>query len=122
MMRALFASLAVSGLLISGGEAAVVSHSVLNRIEPRNGSIVTRPTNEVRLTFNEAVSQPRIVVRRAASETIRGRSQRTADGRTVRFIAAQNLPNGTYTVLWRVRSKDGHLVSGTSRFEVRRRS
>jgi methionine-rich copper-binding protein CopC len=108
----------ILSVLLSATPAS--AHSELESISPTNGATVASAVRTITLTFNEEVSSPRIVVRGSNRAMIAGTTRRK--GKQVVFTAARPLRNGAFTVNWRVRSADGHFVSGTSRFSVKRAS
>jgi methionine-rich copper-binding protein CopC len=100
------------------GVTPVSAHSELESISPANGATIASAVRTITLTFNEEVSSPRIVVRGSDKAMVAGTTRR--NGEQVVFTAARPLRNGAFTLNWRVRSTDGHFVSGTSRFTVKR--
>ena len=99
------------------GATAASAHSELESISPANGSTVATAVRTITLTFNDEVSSPRIVVRGSNKTLVTGTTRR--NGERVVFTATRPLRSGTFTVSWRVRSADGHFISGTSRFAVK---
>jgi methionine-rich copper-binding protein CopC len=99
------------------GATATSAHSELESISPANGSTVATAVRTITLTFNDEVSSPRIVVRGSDKTLVTGITRR--NGERVVFTATRPLRSGTFTVNWRVRSADGHFISGTSRFAVK---
>ena len=115
-MRAALGVALALGVVVGATPAS--AHSELESISPANGSTVAAAVRTITLTFNEEVSSPRIVVRGLDKAIIKGAIRR--NGERVVFTAARPLRNGAFTVNWRVRSADGHFVSGVSRFTVQR--
>lgn len=105
----------LSLVLFATPTAPAQAHASLERITPANGSVVSAPVAVVELQFDEDVTSPRITVRRNTN-VISGRITRI--GGTVRFTPRTPMNKGTYSVVWRVRSADGHFISGASRFRV----
>ena len=99
------------------GATAASAHSELESISPANGSTVATAVRTITLTFNEEVSSPRIVVRGSNKTLVTGTTRRNSE--KVIFTTTRALRNGAFTVNWRVRSADGHFISGTSRFAVK---
>lgn len=112
--RAVVAALVVAAF--GWGAQLVDAHSGLKESSPRAGERVTTPVNVVRLTFNETVSAPRLVVRDSQQRRVVGTT--TGKGARVEFRPRTPLPNGTVSVTWQVRSRDGHTVSGKFAFVV----
>jgi methionine-rich copper-binding protein CopC len=102
------------------GATTVTAHSVLDESTPRNGSVVTVAPTSITLRFNESVSNPRIVLRKARTPAVSGRTTLQTDGTVVAFRPGRAITDGEYSATWRVRSADGHYISGVVRFTVRR--
>jgi len=80
--------------------------------------VTSRSTRLITLKFNEEVTLPRVTLRDSRGRIVSGLMVRRGESSVVMFRLRANLPVGTYRVQWRVRSADGHWVSGTSRFSV----
>jgi len=122
VIRRGLAAMVLVPLLVVGtadDSRVAVAHSALARITPANGSTVRTAVGEVVLMFNEKISAPSVTVSSVADPTGRGQVVRGASRKVVTFTPSAPLGNGNYTVRWRVRSADGHVVSGVSRFSVR---
>jgi copper transport protein len=105
--------LLVLGVMVAAAPAAS-AHAVLLRTDPSPQSTVPRAPERVRLEFSEAVETAFGAVRVFDVDGHRvDRGQvRRAPGRRVLDVPVQSLPDGTYTVTWRVVSADGHQVHG----------
>ena len=108
---ALFLSVLIGATLAS-------AHSELQSVSPANGSTVAAAVRTIELIFNEEVTSPRIIVR-GSNKTLVAGTTRTKGERVV-FTATRPMRSGAFTVNWRVRSADGHFISGTSRFTVKK--
>ena len=110
---------AVAALLVSVGTAA--AHSALERADPRAGSRLKTTPVEVKLRFTEKL-EPAFSTLRV--QDAQGRRVDRADGRvddaerTLLRISVLPLSPGTYRVLWRVLSVDGHVTEGAFTFRV----
>jgi methionine-rich copper-binding protein CopC len=96
--------------------SASLAHSALRSTAPRQGERVTTPLNVIRMTFNETVSAPRIVVRDSQQRRIAGSLVATAS--IIEFRPRRVITDGNVTVTWQVRSRDRHAVSGKWNFTV----
>ncbi|HEU4908990.1 MAG TPA: copper resistance protein CopC [Propionibacteriaceae bacterium] len=96
-----------------------LAHAELVSMSPANGTQLTRPPTEVRMTFTESINLVdngiRLVDHVGANVPT---PQPTVSGRTVIWPMPPDLPEGPYIVTWRVVSADGHPVSGASSFGV----
>ena len=102
------------GVLATPGASA---HSQLEDSAPRNGDRVNGIVRSITLSFNEDVTSPRVVLRGPKGKTFR-MSTRHRGGSTVVSRITPALTPGAYNVLWRVRSADGHWISGVMGFSV----
>ncbi|GAA2427925.1 copper resistance CopC/CopD family protein [Streptomyces glaucus] len=111
--------LAVTGALLAGAGPAS-AHAALTGSDPRQGAVVDRAPAQVSLTFSE-----RVAVDGDALRVLDPRGKRVDDGEpagaggttyTVRLHSG--LPDGTYTVTYRVVSADSHPVAGAFTFSI----
>ncbi|MGW3322263.1 copper resistance CopC/CopD family protein [Streptomyces virginiae] len=112
---------AVLALLI-GGAGAASAHAGLSGSDPADGSVLKTEPQHVTLTFTESVSfsDDSLRVLSPANERVNPRPAQHADGKenTARVELSGKLPQGTYTVAWRVVSADGHPISGAFVFSI----
>lgn len=121
--RTTAAALAIvaAGLLTLVGVQPASAHSALTSSTPADGAVVTEPLESVDLTFSEAPlagldAGLRIQVTDASGADVATGDVRVS-GTTMR--RAVELDQGSYTVLWRYVSPDGHPIEGTLAFEYR---
>ncbi|MFC9585934.1 copper resistance CopC/CopD family protein [Streptomyces yangpuensis] len=112
--------------LLFGGAAPALAHTALSASDPADGSVLQTPPRQVTLTFTESISFPDEALRvlSPANERVNPRPAQHADGKanTARVDLSGELPEGTYTVAWRVISADGHPISGAFTFSLGRPS
>ncbi|MFB8396833.1 copper resistance CopC/CopD family protein [Streptomyces yangpuensis] len=108
--------------LLLGGAAPALAHTALSGSDPADGSVLQTPPRQVTLTFTESISFPDEALRvlSPANERVNPRPAQHADGKanTARVELSGELPEGTYTVAWRVISADGHPISGAFTFSI----
>lgn len=121
--RTTAAALAIvaAGLLTLVGVQPASAHSALTSSTPADGAVVTEPLESVDLTFSEAPlagldAGLRIQVTDASGTDV-ATGDVTVSGTTMR--RAVDLDQGSYSVLWRYVSPDGHPIEGTLAFEYR---
>ncbi|GEC08546.1 transport integral membrane protein [Streptomyces spinoverrucosus] len=113
---------AVLVLLLLGGAAPASAHAGLSGTDPRDGSVLDSAPRQLTLTFTESVGLLDDSVRvidpknRPVDTGEAAHAGDSAD--TVRVSLPADLPDGTYTVAWRVVSADSHPVSGAFIFSV----
>lgn len=114
---AALAAAPVAGLsLLTAAPAG--AHDVLVSSSPEDGSTTTQPPAAVELTFSGAVQdQFTQVAILGAGDASYEQGDPEVVGPTV-TQAVDDLPDGEYTVSYRVVSSDGHPVSGTISFTV----
>ena len=111
------AALVAGAALVLVPATAAQAHNVLVSTDPRDGTTVATAPERVVMTFD----QPALALGTALVVTAPDGTN-VADGpavlvdTTVQQPIAGTLPSGTYTVVWRVTSADGHPVSGSFRF------
>ncbi|MBT1605978.1 copper resistance CopC family protein [Curtobacterium flaccumfaciens] len=114
-------AIVAAGLLTLVGVQPASAHSALTSSTPADGAVVTEPLESVDLTFSEAPlagldAGLRIQVTDASGADVATGDVRVS-GTTMR--RAVDLDQGSYTVLWRYVSPDGHPIEGTLAFEYR---
>lgn len=105
---------ATAGLLLTGS-----MHTHLTKADPAIDGTVTTAPKTLTLWFNE---KPEVALSGATIVTADNKPVGTVklaatdDSLAVAGPIAQDLKPGTYTVLWRTASKDGHAVRGKYSF------
>jgi copper transport protein len=98
------------------------AHASLVDSSPAPSSVLTDPPEQVLLRFDEAVEAELggiEVVAAASSERVDVGPARLVAGDDTRVVASlPELEEGTYVVVWRVTSADGHPVRGAFSFQV----
>ncbi|MGH2827461.1 MAG: copper resistance CopC/CopD family protein, partial [Actinomycetota bacterium] len=110
------------GALLLGMSAPAQAHAIVQSTEPGIDEVVGSAPERVVMTFSEAVEIALGAIRvydtngtrvdEGAAEHVSG------DPTTVAVEVADDLPNGTYTVTWRVISADSHPISEAFVFHV----
>jgi len=123
--RASLASAAAVAVLVLWQLLAVAApasaHAVLVSSDPQDGSRVTSAPTRVTFTFDEAVQLPTdgtAAVSDKGGAAGRGAAMLGPGGHEVIVPLRADLPDGAYTVSYRVVSADGHIVTGAIRFGV----
>jgi methionine-rich copper-binding protein CopC len=105
---------ALTALLVCAGPAS--AHTSLQKASPAIGSTVGPPVQIV-LTYADPVRFTQVLVSDAAGRRYQSGKSYAVDNTVTEKVAA-TLPNGLYTVAWRVVAPDGHPVEGTYHFTV----
>lgn len=106
-----------AALLVAVSMAGPVSaHTALRSTTPGDGKTVP-PPDQVTLTFNEAVRFTQVLVFDGERRHYEAGKSSVADTTVTQRIAGV-LPDGQYSVAWRVVAADGHPLTGSYRFTV----
>lgn len=101
--------------------APALAHAGIVERQPDDGASVSRPPEQVRLTFNEPVeaSFDPLKVFGPDGERVDRENARTLPGEPEVIVTdLEDLPRGSHEVEYRVTSVDGHVVSGDYTFTV----
>ena len=111
--------LAATWLLLACAPA--LAHANLVGASPRPGGQVSKPPERVELRFSEPVDAEfdPVVVRTVSGARVDAHNAHV-DPEDARVVLAdlERVPEGSYTVKWRVTSIDGHVVDGRYSFAV----
>ncbi|WP_030659363.1 MULTISPECIES: copper resistance CopC/CopD family protein [Streptomyces] len=112
---------AVCALLV-GGAGSAFAHAGLSGSDPADSTVLKEAPRHVTLTFTESVtfSEDSLRVLSPENRRVNPAPAQYADGKsnTARVQLSDELPQGTYTVAWRVVSADGHPISGAFVFSI----
>jgi methionine-rich copper-binding protein CopC len=107
--------------ILLGATTVAGAHAALQRADPRVGSTVRTAPARVRLWFSEqlepAFSSVR-VVDKSGQQVDKGDSEVDPAAPKQLRISLSPLQPGTYKVIWRVLSVDGHVTEGSFTFRV----
>ncbi|GAA0596705.1 copper resistance CopC family protein [Actinomadura livida] len=96
--------------------APASAHDTLTGSNPKKDATVEAPP-EIELTFSAPVRLPRVVVTDASEKQFQTGVPEAVDNK-VTVPLNGTMPDGKYTVAWRVVSSDGHPIQGTYKFTV----
>ncbi|TDD67467.1 copper resistance protein CopC [Actinomadura darangshiensis] len=96
--------------------APASAHTTLTAANPAKDSAVAAPSQIV-LTYADPVRLPRVVVTDGSRKPYQAGTAQAVDNKVTQAVGA--LPNGKYTVGWRVVASDGHPVEGSYTFTVK---
>lgn len=111
--------LAAIGALVWTGTAS--AHANLVRSDPADGAVLSHGPAAVRLFFDERVrpASGTLAIRNGDGAVLSGPAAASGPGGRVLVLPLRaGLPNGDYSVRWRVMSDDGHLIEGLLAFAV----
>ncbi|MEW2541319.1 copper resistance CopC family protein [Micromonospora chalcea] len=117
-VSALLAALFTTALLLVPATPAAAHNSLQEATPARDARLTTAPT-QVTLRFLQRLNPAftTITLRDATDRQVPA-SAPAVDGATGTVTIEEPLANGTYTVVYRVVSRDGHPVQGSYRFTV----
>lgn len=108
----------VAALALPG---AALAHAFLDRATPAVGSTVHGSPAEVALRFSEPLEPAFSTIRvfDAGGKQVDRKDKRLdAEAATTIKVSLPRLAPGTYRVVWRVLSVDGHVTKGDHTFDV----
>jgi methionine-rich copper-binding protein CopC len=107
----------LAGFALLSLAGAAWAHAHLEASVPANGSTVAKAPAEFILTFSDAARVTAVAITKDG-----GREEKIAklptETATRLAVALPKLADGSYTVDWRVASKDGHVMNGKVRFTI----
>jgi copper transport protein len=105
----------LSFLLLAAGASA---HAYPVATRPDIGGVAKSSPSTVSIVYDESVSVPALAVYDAAGKLISGGTVTQPARDEIEVAIPRHLPDGTYTVAWRVTSADTHVVHGVYNFSV----
>ncbi len=102
-------------LLLAAGASA---HAYPVATRPATGGVVKSSPSTVSIVYDESVSVPALAVYDAAGKLVSGGTVTQPARDEIEVTIPRHLPDGTYTVAWRVTSADTHVVHGVYNFSV----
>jgi methionine-rich copper-binding protein CopC len=107
----------LTGFALLSMAGAAWAHARLESSVPANGSTVAKAPAEIILMFSDAARVTAVAITKDG-----GREEKIAklptETATRLTVALPKLADGSYTVDWRVASKDGHVMNGKVRFTI----
>ncbi|MGP3913804.1 copper resistance protein CopC [Nonomuraea sp. 10N515B] len=107
----------LAALLVLGAAGPALAHDALKSSTPAKGAEV-EALDEVKLEFSATVRMPFVIVR-GPGDTPRQAGDPKVDGKVVTQAVKGPLPDGKYTIAYRVVSSDGHPIEGEIPFTVK---
>ncbi|MEU5899861.1 MULTISPECIES: copper resistance protein CopC [Streptomyces] len=119
LWQLLLVLLAMTGLFLAGA-APTSAHAALTGSDPKQGAVVDRAPDQVKLTFSEKVAMSDGSVRVLDPSGKRVDTDKTTDlgANTYGVKLRPGLPDGTFTVAYQVVSADSHPVAGAYTFSI----
>lgn len=118
MIGRVLTAVLLAGLLVGSGAAPASAHASLISSDPAEGAVLPEGPDRVTLTFDEPVSvvDDGVKAYDAAGEPLD--IDAGARDEEVTADLPGDLADGTYVVVWRVVSSDGHPIAGSLTFHV----
>lgn len=121
-MSVKFNKLALALFWVLAGSSLAAAHCFPDHAEPRVGAVLAEPPEEVRIWFTEKL-KPAFSTLRVLDDTgikvDKGNGRVSEEDRQLLRADLPSLPQGVYTVEWKVLSVDGHGTAGRFTFTVR---
>ncbi|MBB5779445.1 copper resistance CopC family protein [Nonomuraea jabiensis] len=116
-LAALAATAAALLVLVFGMAAPALAHDALKSSSPAKDAEV-ESLDEVRLEFTAGVRLPFVIVRGPGGAELQS-GKPEVDGKVVTQAVKEPVPDGKYTIAYRVVSSDGHPIEGEIPFKVK---
>jgi copper transport protein len=118
MIGRVLTAVLLAGLLVGSAAAPASAHASLVSSDPAEGEVLTEAPDQVTLTFDEtvAVVDDGIKAYDAAGDPLD--VDAGAKDEVVNTDLPDDLADGTYVVVWRVVSSDGHPIAGSLTFHI----
>jgi copper transport protein len=118
-LAAAWLAVAALAVLLGLGTAAPASaHATLVKTDPAEGAILPTAPDQVRLTFNEAVTAVPDGVQVFDDQGGVVPASARASGEVLTIELEEEVGDGSFVVAWRIVSADSHPVSGSLSFSV----
>jgi len=98
--------------------SSALAHTGLKSSVPQNKQSVTEEVNEISMTFNTSIEKAsgfQVTDEQGVEYKI---AEKSVNKSTMTGQLEQALPNGLYTVEWKIIGEDGHPIKGTFEFTV----
>lgn len=105
-------------VLLVGPAGPASAHATLIGSDPVEGAVLDAAPDRIRLTFDEAVAAVPDGAQVFDAEGAPVAASAAATGKELAVSLPERVGPGTYVVVWRVVSEDGHPVSGSLTFSV----
>lgn len=99
--------------------AAVSAHTALKSSTPAAGSVIDKPIDEIALEFNTDIEPLSTFEVREEKGGVQNVSGIRVDKNVMTGKLESALPDGTYTVDWKIIGRDGHPVENQFSFTVK---
>ncbi|MEV0993544.1 copper resistance CopC family protein [Nonomuraea sp. NPDC050202] len=116
-LTAILASALLASGLVFGAAAPALAHDTLKSSSPAKNAEV-ESLDEVKLEFSAKVRMPFVIVR-GDGDAQHQSGKPEVDGAVVTQAVKGPLPDGKYTIAYRVVSSDGHPIEGEIPFRVK---
>ncbi len=115
-MRKALVAVVLGSLALLVNPATASAHADLKFSSPANGSVIAQAPSKVVLTFSEPVDLQEAQLLGASGQLIPNSAKIT--GSTLTIAPTKALGVGSNVAQWKVKSDDGHIVSGAIAFFV----
>jgi methionine-rich copper-binding protein CopC len=115
-MRKALAAVVLGSLVLLVNPATASAHTDLKSSSPTNGSVTSTPPKNIVLTFSEPVDLQEAQLLGATGQIIP--SSAKIAGTVLTITPTKALTAGASVAQWKVKSDDGHVISGAIAFVV----
>ncbi|MDV8022732.1 copper resistance protein CopC [Rhodococcus sp. IEGM 1330] len=109
----------ICGTALFGAAPASAHSELVSSDPPADASLELAPKNGVGLVFNQDINESFATISLIGPDDEQwAQGSATVEGPDVSVMVKEGLPNGKYTVGYRVTSADGHPITGSYTFSV----
>lgn len=106
------------GLVLAVASTQIFAHSKLVSSVPEADASVTEAPKQITLTFNENAVLKGLEIVDADNKAVPFKFKHKATAQKIHKVTIPKLKDGSYTVKWKLLSKDRHTINGKYNFTV----
>lgn len=97
---------------------SAAAHADITESSPEQGAVLKEAPTQIVISFNEEVSPIKSSMKLSSGPSEYAFTLKKSDNTELVIVPNDPLTDGSWSVLWQVVSKDGHMVSGVLSFDV----
>lgn len=98
--------------------SSATAHADITESSPEQGAVLKEAPTQIVISFNEEVSPIKSSMKLSSGPSEYAFTLKNGDSTELVIVPNDPLTDGSWSVLWQVVSKDGHMVAGVLSFDV----
>ena len=98
--------------------SSAAAHADITESSPDQGAVLKEAPTQIVISFNEEVSPIKSSMKLSSGPSEYAFTLKNGDSTELVIVPNDPLTDGSWSVLWQVVSKDGHMVSGVLSFDI----